>query len=245
MDRGLLIDTRFDVRADAGGKDPDSHSKTLRRYHQLLWSKPLPGGTVFDLDAMLHHKSDLGDFWMSSDSIIHTYSTWVRPARLVGVVEQVPPYEIVAFFNLACTVGAYLVFPLATPVDSKWPLTINGARGLHPRIRDRFDLTLECIRLHYRGEASPLAGVLARHGAFFDLFGDFRGYVEHFLLDDLVTADYASVKFLKAFIDFSGDPLPAASVNEYRIYMNRSMSFVRARNERILRFAALGLEDRT
>ena len=34
-----VIDTTFDVRSDAGGMDPDSHSKTLRRYHQLLWRK--------------------------------------------------------------------------------------------------------------------------------------------------------------------------------------------------------------
>ena len=46
-----MIDTRFDTRSDAGGRDPDSHSKTLRRYHQLLWSKPLPSGALFDLDA--------------------------------------------------------------------------------------------------------------------------------------------------------------------------------------------------
>ncbi|WP_113903400.1 DUF6994 family protein [Brevibacterium celere] len=39
--------------------------------------------------------------------------------------------------------------------------TINGARGLHPRIVDRFDLTLECIRRHYRGEPSPLADLVA------------------------------------------------------------------------------------
>lgn len=37
----MIIDTAFDFRTDtAPGKDPDSHSPTLRRYHQLLWSKP-------------------------------------------------------------------------------------------------------------------------------------------------------------------------------------------------------------
>jgi len=59
------IGTSFDFRLDAGGKDPDSYSPTLRRYHQLLWSKPLPGGAFFDLDFVdgyLHHRSDLGEF---------------------------------------------------------------------------------------------------------------------------------------------------------------------------------------
>ena len=40
----MLIDTSFDFRVDVGGKDPDSHSPTLRRYHKRLWSRPLPGG---------------------------------------------------------------------------------------------------------------------------------------------------------------------------------------------------------
>jgi hypothetical protein len=36
------IDITFDFRLDTpNGKDPDSFSATLRRYHKLLWSKPL------------------------------------------------------------------------------------------------------------------------------------------------------------------------------------------------------------
>ena len=44
-------------------------------------------------------------------------------------------------------------------------------------IRDRFDLTLECIRRHYLDEPSPLSATLARYADFFGLFGDFAGYV--------------------------------------------------------------------
>lgn len=44
----VTIDTTFDVYSDTPiGRDPDSHSPTLRRYHQMLWSKRLP-------DAPLH-----------------------------------------------------------------------------------------------------------------------------------------------------------------------------------------------
>ena len=45
----MLIDTSFDFRIDAGGKDPDSHSPTLRKYHKHLWSRPLPNGVPFEL----------------------------------------------------------------------------------------------------------------------------------------------------------------------------------------------------
>jgi hypothetical protein len=233
-----LIDTSFDVRTDAGGKDPDSHSKNLRRYHRLLWSKPLPSGAAFELDSRLRHKSDLGEFWLSSDGIVHTYTGWVRPARLVEVIEAVPSEEKTAFFDLACTVGAYIVFPLQTRVDGTWRQSINQRRGTHHQIKDRFDLTLECIRRHYAGLESPLGDVLAVYVGFFTLFEDFRGYVEHFLLNDLVTDDFASVRFFKAFDDFGADPLPAGSLAEYREYMRGSMGFIRARNKRIADYAS-------
>jgi hypothetical protein len=45
----------------------------------------------------------------------------------------------------------------------------------------------------------------------------------------------AAVRFLAAFDDFTGDPLPGNSVAEYREYMLRSMHFIRARNQRIAR----------
>jgi len=127
-----VIDTTFDVRSDAGGKDPDSHSKTLRRYHQLLWSKPLRRGEAFELDAKLACSSGQGGFSLASDSIGHTYSAWSRPPRLVSAVRAVAP-------ELACTVGAFIVFPLPVRVDGKWRQSINQARGIHHKIRDRFD----------------------------------------------------------------------------------------------------------
>jgi hypothetical protein len=231
------IDTSFDVRTDARGKDPDSHSATLRRYHQLLWSKPLPRGHPFDLDSRLHHESDLGEFWLASDGIVHTYTRWTYPTRLADIVSKVPARETTAFYDLACTIGAFIVFPAQVKVDGRWRQSINQQRGMHPRIRDRFDLTLECIRRHYAGGLSPLGGVLARYAKFFALFADFRGYVDHFLLNDLVTRDCESVRFLKEFDDFANDPLPAQSVAEYREYMTRSMEFVSARNGRIARYA--------
>jgi hypothetical protein len=148
MDGALVIDTSFDVRTDSGDNDPDSDSATLRRYHQLLWSKPLPSGAMFTLDAKLHHASELGQFWLSSDAITHTYIQWTKPERLVEAVGQIPREQRVAFYDLGCTVGAYTVFPTSVRIDGRWRMSINGCRGLHPRIRDRFDLTLECIRRH-------------------------------------------------------------------------------------------------
>jgi len=81
----MLIDTSFDFRVDARGKDPDSHSPTLRKYHKRLWSRPLPGGVPFELrdttpGVYLHHRSGLGEFQLSSDAVIATFiGTRPRP----------------------------------------------------------------------------------------------------------------------------------------------------------------------
>ena len=63
------------------------------------------------------------------------------------------------------------------------------------------------------------------------MFGDFRGYVSFFLLDDLVTDDH-SVKFFMPFDDFHPPSVPK-DVPTYREYRRRSIEFIEARNRRI------------
>ena len=46
-----MIDITFDMFSDTPeGKDPDTWSPTLRKYHQTLWNKRLPNGKIFSLD---------------------------------------------------------------------------------------------------------------------------------------------------------------------------------------------------
>jgi hypothetical protein len=224
------IDTTFDVRTDSGGKDPDQRSATLRRYHQLLWSKPLPNGILFDLDVStpgvyLHHKSVLGEFELSSDSIVHPFDYWVRTEALI---KQVPQRDLDDFNNVGSTIGGFLVFP-SNPIAGGQ--TINMARGGSRRIDDRIDLTLECIRRYYMGDDSPLAATLSKYREFFSLFVDFDGYVQFFLLQDLLTVD-REVNFFLPFADFDSPTLPA-TVDEYQAYRTSVTKFVVARNERI------------
>lgn len=231
-----MIDTTFDFRDDALGKDPDTFSPTLRTYHKLLWSKPLPNGREFDLDestrgAYLHHKSDVGEFFLASDSCIPTFTTWVKMRH---ILEQIPSEEVLAFRRAAYTIGGMMVFP-GNKVDGKQ--TLNGARGFTRKIADRLDLTLECIRRHYLGESSPLDAVLARYGEFFELFEDFSGYVDFFLLQDLVSGDGSGVRFVMHFDDFNGSSVPG-TLEEYLAYRSATLEFIEARNRRI---AALAL----
>ena len=233
------IDITFDFRSDTPpGRDPDRYSATLRRYHKRLWSKRLPSGATFELDdtvpsPYLHHRSKIGEFWLSSDAVIPSFT---REGRISHIIEQIPGEERDAFNTIGYTIGGMMVFP-ANQVDGK--MTINAARGFHPRIKDRFDLTVECIRRYYDDESNlsndfnPLGKTLARYAGFFELFGDFRGYVDFFLLQDLVTADYSAVKFFMPFEGFVSWPFPK-STEEYRAYKGLAVEFIGARNQRIL-----------
>lgn len=231
----MEIDTDFNFKSDTPpGKDPDSYSPTLRRCHKFLWSKPLPGGNMFPLvetpSHYLHHKSEIGEFFLSSDTVIPTFTGY---KQLSGIMGQIPQRELEAFYDIGYTIGGMMIFP-SNRVDGK--TTINGARGFHPKIRDRFDLTVECIRRHYCDQKSPLSDTLARYSNFFELFGDFRGYVDYFLLQDLVAKDYASVNFSTPFNDFASFIIPK-TVEEYQSYRQLSIDFIKARNNRIKMFS--------
>jgi hypothetical protein len=116
-------------------------------------------------------------------------------------------------------------------------MTINGSRGFNRKIADRFDLTLECVRLHYLGKPNPLENVLNQNSSFFKLFENFAGYVDFFLLQDLVNPDYELVYFLQPIKQvFESSPLPESKV-EYLQYMQSSNSFTIKRNERIKQWA--------
>jgi len=223
----MIIDTTFNFYSDANGGDPDSTSPTLRKYHQILWSKPLPNGKNFNLNkkegAYLYHNSELGEFFLGSDAITHSYRNQKRKS---WIVEQIPK-DVEELFNANSCIGSYIIFP-NKQINRK--NTINQERGVNKLIDDRFDLTLECIRLFYLGEDSPLYEVFSRYKNFFDLFSDFSGYVEFFLLQDLL--ENGNIKFYLPFDNFKTPP-SFLNVDEYLIYKRKVIDFVKARNKRI------------
>lgn len=135
------------------------------------------------------------------------------------------------------TIGAYIIFP-SNKIDKKF--TMNQARGVHGLIDDRFDLTLECIRLYYQDQKSPLFETILRYKAFFDLFDTFQEYVRFFLLEDLIDKD--RVKFYLPFDGFKTRP-SFSNVEDYRVYKRAVMAFIESRNRRIERYCR-DLKDR-
>lgn len=225
----MIVDTTFNVYSDAHGGDPDSTSPTLRLFHKLLWSKPLPNGRLFKLSdnhsgAYLYHNSEQGEFFLGSDAITHSYK---NHKRKYWITKQIPS-EVNALFDAGSTIGAYILYP-NNRIDGQQ--TINQARGVNSLIDDRFDLTLECIRRFYLGQQSPLYDTLLRYEKFFDLFDDFVGYIRFFLLDDLVD-ERQKVKFYLPFDDFKTRPT-FVDVDDYLEYKRCVIDFIRSRNIRI------------
>lgn len=219
----MVIDIGFDFRTDSKGKDPDSWSPTLKQYQRFLYSKPLPCGEVMELDEKLVWK----DFQFSSDSIVHGFVYWEKYQDIISKVDK---SIISGYLEEAYYIGGEIIFPSYRVAGTR---TINQARGCNHRIRDRIDLTLECIRRYYQGDTSPLYKCLCGYKSFFDLFEDFKGYVDFFHLQDLVTKNYSAVEFLCWFDGFNSKfPLPR-TVDEYVEYIGRVRQFIRSRNERI------------
>lgn len=224
----MLIDLDFDFFSDAGAGDPDNTSHTLRKYHKYLWSKPLPNGKLLSLEMKigkyLYHNSELGEFILGSDAIIHSYRDQKRKQWLIKQI----PEEVNELFNTGKTIASYILYP-KNKIDNKF--TINQARGVNRMIDDRFDLTLECIRLFYLGKQSPLYETFNRYKSFFDLFENFKGYVDFFFLNDLIDKN-GNIKFYLPFDNFNSKPI-FSDKEDYLGYKKNVMSFVLARKERI------------
>ena len=238
----MNIDTDFDFTSDTpnywngfwndnilggGGADPDAKSKTLQTYHQILWSKPLPNGEKINLKT--GNGSDYltwKNFKFGSDSILASFR-YVRYRKMLEEVsKKIPNYQdfIEDFIHRTYTIGGSIIFPKDN--------SINRARGVNPLIKDRWDLTLECIRRYYKNESSPLFETLIKNKDFFDLFVDFKGYVDFFYLQDCVSSDYQSVIFWIGDGDLSKNPLPE-TVDEYLMWIEKQLNFVEKRNDRI------------
>ncbi|SFW18752.1 DUF6994 family protein [Selenomonas ruminantium] len=212
----------------AGACDPDACSPTLQRYHQLLWSKTLPNGEAFELlRGAGHMYLNWRGMHFGSDSILASFRYWDNRSVIEAVKRSVPDYQTFMedFLHRTYTIGGMIIFP-------KHHGSMNQRRGTDKQIRDRWDLTMECIRRFYNGENSPLSDVMEHDRDFYALFNNFKGYVDFFYLQDCVTEDYKQVRFWLGDGNFSNPPLPQ-TVDEYLAWIAAELDFLDKRNARI------------
>ncbi len=233
----MSIDVTFAMTSDSLGVDPDdlrSGSPTLRDYHRALWSRPAVGtqGEALNWQAdarnlyLWHETEILGRFAVSSDTIVTSHRAYSRFA-VSSLYKEVEPERREQFHRVCSTIGGFIVFPVHLQ-------SINQRRGSAP-LCDRFDLALECIRRHYEEPDShnPLGQVLARNSGFFDLFGDFSGYVQFFYLDPLVNSNGTVNWHLDNVAGDLSKALLPQTMSDYLTYLDRQEAFVLARNQLI------------
>ena len=210
-----------------GRVDPDSRSRTLREYSRILWSKTLPNGEKMILeDGLSKFYLRWKDFYFSNDSITASFRHYDNRVLLAKVGERVGDYHsfVENYLRKLYTIGGEIIFPSGK-------MGINQSRGFNSYIKDRWDLTLECIRRFYAKEWSPLEKVLSRNVDFFQLFVDFKGYVDFFFLQDCVDSNYNVVLWLDTPL-FVLKPTPK-NVDDYLMFIEKELDFVNRRNNRI------------
>lgn len=211
-----------------GNGDPDGKSRTMQQYHQAIYSRCLPNGKEMCLQIGSGANYLYWDgFRFGSDSIIASFRYEKNKKLIEAVSSAVPNWHrfIEEYIKRSYTLGGEIIFP-------KMSGGINQMRGMNHQIRDRWDLTLECIRRFYINEPSPLTDVLNKNKRYFELFVDFKGYVDYFFLQDCVTNDYSKVIIWTGEPPFSEKPLPK-TVDEYLHFISEELKFVDKRNKRI------------
>ena len=96
------------------------------------------------------------------------------------------------YLQISNTIGGFIVFPRHNRGS------INTKRGNpNGKIKDRFDLTLECIRRYYITQDNPLFTHIDKDDeVFFEMFGSFKNYVDFFCLQDWVNDNYEVLDLL-------------------------------------------------
>ena len=103
-----FFDISFDFRLDSKGKDPDSSSPTLKSYHQLLWSKPLPNGQTMVLTSEGCSYLRWNDMYFGSDSITASFRYMVPLMEMVrGIMPDFDDF-IEYYLGRAYTIGTFV-----------------------------------------------------------------------------------------------------------------------------------------
>lgn len=269
----IFIDTSFDFTQDTDGywlnwwteekgdevlgtryvSDPDKRSKTLNEYHKALWSKQLPCGKNWDLIS----KNERGYYFIwndgienryySSDSLLNSFR-WTGLKPLLKQVKNHIEKDLKLdyqkwledYVRKLYTIGGEIIFPTRRG-------SINIMRAF-TKVNDRVDLTFECIRRYYNNDQSPMAKCLAKDKPFFDLFKDFKGYIDFFLLQDIVSDDYKHVNCLLGkseycdyFFKTPKEVTIPQTVEEYMEWHDNLIDFTEKRNKRIVEWAGKNL----
>ena len=220
------------------GCDPDRYSKELKEYHRVLWSSRKIDSKPFILTSgninRLIYSNGKTTVVFTPDSITNSF---YGHKKMKPIIDQYCKEDekikilLDKYLKTDYIIGSSIIFP--TSINGAYiQKTLNIKRGICKYIKDRFDLTLECIKRYYSvtNRESPLLNDLEKNRVFFNLFNSFKTYVDFFFLNDLVDKSY-NVISLTGTIDFN-NPYPKDR-EEYKKYLQNTIKFYTARNKRI------------
>lgn len=233
-----IIDIDYDYRNDSNF-DPDTDSKKLKETQISIYKKALPcdKNICFNLELTEDNYLLYNDMRLGSDTITQIYSEWHRNYYISNLLSKVKErmgsinFEEI-FAKATQTIGGHIIFP------SKREISINTHRKNPKELRDRFDLTLECIRRFYEEKNSfnPLDSILSKNSDFFALFKNFKSYIDFFYLNPLIDENYKIKCFISRNTEdlkngrFPEDGFPADEQEWFELYINQ-LIFVAKRNE--------------
>lgn len=217
--------------------DPDAKCEELREMHYRLYNRyalyinrPFSFEKKYPLsfsEGRYFYLSENGSCRLGSDTMNSSYLYYEALKNIKSEMEKCgrnAEAEIEKYRkDIIYRPGNFIVFPKK---DS-----INVERGRNGKIKDRFDLTLDCIKKQYEKEDNPLAYVLQKNWEyFFCRFRDFNEYVHFFMLEDYLDEKCNVMQF----IDNEDHILPK-NLGEYDEYIKRISSVIEKRTKRILK----------
>ena len=230
--------------------DPDQYCYNLYQRHLAAWRRGqllpiLDSDVQGDKDSyhLLWKRKQLGkpDIRFGSDTIFTDFVGYDDQDPCHAVFKQLATMSAdylteMEKYTKECyqNIGGFIIFPRMIGSIN----TDRGDRNLS--IKDRFDLTLDCIRRYYNKknptDAAPLNATFAKEEniAFFNLFSSFKDYVDFFCLQGLVNGDYTRVINLMGDTvwvnntTFEHDVLPR-NQDEYKQWMQNQLDFIRHR----------------
>lgn len=209
-----------------GNLKTDCDAKSVKLYDQMMeWldGKELPDGQVIHLTRAGKYLLKKEDIRLSGDNVFTRFTG--RVPDLMDELEEIKGSEWKAYqqriIRNGWRIGGEILFP-------RHRNSLNGMRGFSRQIMDRFDLTLECIQNFYEDKNSPLSWVLEMDREWFELFVNFQGFIDFFLLNDWVDENYQVIDQLG-----TGNLLPE-TVSELEAWHIRMEELVEARTLRIV-----------
>ena len=94
--------------------DPDSESKTLKKYHKIVWSKQLPNGEFMNLtEGYGANYLTWKGFRFGSDSIIASFRYEKYRFMIKQVMNYLPNYKdfMENYTRKSYTLGGSIIFP--------------------------------------------------------------------------------------------------------------------------------------